>query len=45
MGFAVPVGEWFRSDGRLRGLLRDALLSSDSFAAGHFRPVVQTRLR
>lgn len=30
MGFAVPVGDWFR--GPLRGMLHDTLLASDSFA-------------
>jgi asparagine synthase (glutamine-hydrolysing) len=34
MGFAVPIGEWFRGD--LRGMLRDALLATDSFAAQNF---------
>jgi asparagine synthase (glutamine-hydrolysing) len=34
MGFAVPIGEWFRGD--LRTLLRDALMAKDSFAAEHF---------
>jgi len=40
MGFAVPIGEWFR--GPLRAMLRDHLFAADSFAATHFnRPVVQ----
>ena len=34
MGFAVPVGQWFRQS--LRDLLRDALLSESSFAGAHF---------
>jgi len=38
MGFAVPIGDWFRDrTNPLRGLLHDSLMSSDSFAAGHFR--------
>ncbi|MDB5330310.1 MAG: hypothetical protein JWP03_1461 [Phycisphaerales bacterium] len=40
MGFAVPIGDWFR--GELRGMLRDHLFAANSFAAGHFnRPVVE----
>jgi asparagine synthase (glutamine-hydrolysing) len=40
MGFAVPIGEWFR--GELREMLRDHLFASDSFARAHFKmPVVQ----
>jgi asparagine synthase (glutamine-hydrolysing) len=35
MGFAVPIGRWFR--GSLRGMLRDSLLASDSFASSHFK--------
>jgi asparagine synthase (glutamine-hydrolysing) len=40
MGFAVPIGEWFR--GQLRPMLRDHLFAADSFAKSHFNtPVVQ----
>jgi len=35
MGFAVPIGRWFR--GSLRSLLHDALMASDSFASSHFK--------
>jgi len=31
MGFAIPIGDWFRTD--LRDLLRDALFADDSFTA------------
>lgn len=33
MGFAVPIGQWFR--GELRQMLRDSVLASNSFAASH----------
>jgi len=40
MGFAVPIGEWFK--GELRGMLRDSLFASDSLASSHFRkPAVE----
>jgi asparagine synthase (glutamine-hydrolysing) len=40
MGFAVPIGEWFR--GELRPMLHDLLFAGDSFASGHFnRPVLE----
>jgi asparagine synthase (glutamine-hydrolysing) len=42
MGFAVPIGEWFRSS--LRGMLRDHLFASDSFGATHFNMDVVRRM-
>ena len=43
MGFAVPIGEWFR--GELRPMLRDHLFAADSFTSGHFHePTVQRLL-
>ncbi len=42
MGFAVPIGEWFR--GELRPMLRDHLFASDSFAKQHFNMAVVERL-
>ncbi|HEX2839072.1 MAG TPA: asparagine synthase (glutamine-hydrolyzing) [Phycisphaerales bacterium] len=34
MGFAIPIGEWFRSDfGGLRQLLRDTITPADAFPA------------
>jgi asparagine synthase (glutamine-hydrolysing) len=42
MGFAVPIGEWFR--GELRAMLRDNLFASDSFARAHFNMKVVERL-
>ncbi len=40
MGFAVPIGEWFRSS--LRSMLRDHLFAQGSFARAHFAmPVVE----
>lgn len=42
MGFAVPVGDWFR--GELRPMLRDHLFAADSFARGHFNTKVVQRL-
>ncbi len=42
MGFAVPIGEWFR--GELRAMLRDHLFAANSFARGHFNMPVIERL-
>jgi asparagine synthase (glutamine-hydrolysing) len=42
MGFAVPIGEWFR--GELRPMLRDHLFAADAFARGHFQIKVVERL-
>jgi asparagine synthase (glutamine-hydrolysing) len=42
MGFAVPIGEWFRGD--LRSMLRDSLSAADSFAAAHLQPTAVQQL-
>jgi asparagine synthase (glutamine-hydrolysing) len=42
MGFAVPIGEWFR--GELRPMLRDHLFAADSFAKQHFNMPLVGRL-
>ena len=42
MGFAVPIGEWFR--GSLRPMLRDNLFASDAFGRQHFDMQVVQRL-
>ena len=42
MGFAVPIGEWFR--GPLRAMLRDTLFSSHAFGRSHFNMRVVDRL-
>jgi asparagine synthase (glutamine-hydrolysing) len=42
MGFAVPIGDWFRAE--LRPMLHDHLFAADSFAAGHFNTPVVRRL-
>ena len=42
MGFAVPIGEWFR--GELRPMLRDNLFASDAFGRQHFNMKVVERL-
>jgi asparagine synthase (glutamine-hydrolysing) len=38
MGFAVPVGEWFRTD--LKDFLYEILLSESSISRGYFKPEV-----
>jgi len=38
MGFALPVGEWFRDE--LKGYLQDNLLSPRSLSRGYFKPEV-----
>jgi asparagine synthase (glutamine-hydrolysing) len=42
MGFAVPIGEWFR--GELRSMLRDHLFASASFARTRFDMATVERL-
>ncbi|HTL27984.1 MAG TPA: asparagine synthase (glutamine-hydrolyzing) [Tepidisphaeraceae bacterium] len=42
MGFAVPIGEWFRKD--LAGYLRSLLFADASFAKDHFDIAVIRRL-
>jgi asparagine synthase (glutamine-hydrolysing) len=42
MGFAVPIGQWFR--GELRQMLHDHLFAADSFASSHFTPWVLERM-
>jgi len=42
MGFAVPIGEWFR--GELRSMLRDHLFAADGFCRQHFNMKVVERL-
>jgi asparagine synthase (glutamine-hydrolysing) len=42
MGFAVPIGEWFR--GELRPMLHDSLFAADSFASENFNKTVVERL-
>jgi asparagine synthase (glutamine-hydrolysing) len=42
MGFAVPIGEWFR--GELAGMLHELLFARDSFASAHFDPGAVERL-
>ena len=42
MGFAVPIGDWFRGD--LRPMLRDHLFATDSFARQHFDMATVERL-
>ncbi len=42
MGFAVPIGDWFR--GPLRAMLRDTLFSAHAFGRSHFDMAVVQRL-
>jgi asparagine synthase (glutamine-hydrolysing) len=42
MGFAVPIGEWFR--GNLKPLLHDSLNASDSFASAHLNRAAVDKL-
>lgn len=42
MGFAVPIGEWFR--GELRPMLRENLFASDAFGRSRFNMKVVERL-
>ncbi len=42
MGFAVPIGDWFR--GELRPMLRDTLFSAHAFGRSHFDMKVVERL-
>ncbi|MGH7177152.1 MAG: asparagine synthase (glutamine-hydrolyzing), partial [Tepidisphaeraceae bacterium] len=42
MGFAVPIGEWFRDS--LRPMLRENLFASDSFGRNHFNMKAVERL-
>jgi asparagine synthase (glutamine-hydrolysing) len=42
MGFAVPIGDWFRAD--LRPMLRENLFASDSFGKQHFNMKVVERM-
>ncbi|HWP40890.1 MAG TPA: asparagine synthase (glutamine-hydrolyzing) [Tepidisphaeraceae bacterium] len=42
MGFAVPIGAWFR--GELRSMLREELFASDSFSRNHFNMKLVQRL-
>ncbi len=38
MGFALPVGEWFRNE--LKGFLSEAILAPKALSRGYFRPGV-----
>lgn len=42
MGFAVPIGQWFR--GELRAMLHDHLFAANAFASAHFNRSVIERL-
>jgi asparagine synthase (glutamine-hydrolysing) len=42
MGFALPIGDWFRTE--LKEMLRHTLLARDSFASAHFEMATVQRL-
>jgi len=42
MGFAAPIGDWFRGD--LRAMLHEHLFATDSFARQHFNMTIVQRL-
>jgi asparagine synthase (glutamine-hydrolysing) len=43
MGFALPIGDWFRTS--LKSMLRDHLFAADSFASKHLnRPAIDRLL-
>jgi asparagine synthase (glutamine-hydrolysing) len=44
MGFAVPVGQWFRNDARMKSLLMDTVLSHRAMTRGYFKPEAVRRL-
>jgi asparagine synthase (glutamine-hydrolysing) len=44
MGFAVPVGHWFRNDPRMRSLLCDTVLSKRALGRGYFKPEALRRI-
>lgn len=44
MGFAVPIGEWFKTDAPLKAMLHDHLFATDSFATTHFNLAVVRQL-
>lgn len=45
MGFAVPIGDWFRDrKGPVRAMLHDHLFAADAFAATHFQMPTVRRL-
>jgi len=44
MGFAVPVGQWFRNDKRMKSLLMDTVLSHRAMGRGYFQPEAVRKL-